>query len=462
MQLVRTTDPDFPTTQPRAIPLDNLSDVARIKFDLPIYLDPQGDLWISHPDGAAIAPVLQQLAQAEQRSRDSHPARRAVQSDETEIDKQCHITRNRVVFAYLTQDEQGETHRQVIVRHRDGSGYELVSSDGRIEIGTRGRNYDWSRAAWAWRTNDSYLIVPADDGISIFRPQQRPMEAYQALLPDASSTTRPEHVPPQYLLDARGVLAWIPWDNGHTGSRGAARYVDGKWITLDDAKGWSRIVQLAPLLDGTVLVLSLADDLKTAQVSNQVLDGPAIAGIDEIKVASLVQQLSDRDFKTREAAHAELSRYGPQVWPILEKLRADQPPEGQVRIDQLLRARQQPMLGRMILQEGKLTVVSRFAEGALLYAEAGVVLPGDDPSEPGSTIAPAWISMRSGRPIELAPSALVADLNPAHANVTGMGEEEWFVIDDVNGPQRFLGNHLEPMLRKSEAPRYKLSSTLGS
>ena len=29
-------------------------------------------------------------------------------------------------------------------------------------------------------------------------------------------------------------------------------------------------------------------------------------------------------------------------------------------------------------------------------------------------------------------------------------EGSLYVTDDVNGPQRLLGNHLEPMLRKSE------------
>src|SRR4051794_31564310 len=44
MGLVLLHDPDFPTTQPLIIPVDDLADAARLIFTEPIYLDPLGQL----------------------------------------------------------------------------------------------------------------------------------------------------------------------------------------------------------------------------------------------------------------------------------------------------------------------------------------------------------------------------------------------------------------------------------
>jgi hypothetical protein len=438
MSLVLAEHPEFPTTQAMAIPVADLNDAARIVFKEPIYLDPMGDLWITHPDAPAIANLVRDAPE-----------------------QQVHLTRDRIVFAFRTLDEKGKVQQQVIIDHGDGSGtggqLELVGPQGRIELGTAGRRYRWDRAAWVMRERDEGLIVPTDTGIAIIRPRSRPMELFHdfapapATQPTSAPTTQNTLPEPQYLLDTRGVLAWIPWEhgaNGAPGSRGAARFAEGKWITLDTANGnWpQRILHLVPLLDGSCLVLVVNDD-NSVTTELTLLD---TAEVDRATIEALVAQLADADPKKREAAHSELARYGPGIFATLEQLKDQQPPEAQVRIERLLRAKTRPMLGRLMLNEGPAQVIARFRDGgALLFSEAGVASPTPDPMAEPTTIAPAWISMRPGRPIELASPFLTAELKPDTARLTGFSDE-WILIHDVYGPERFLGNHFEPMLRKPE------------
>ncbi|CAN5456062.1 hypothetical protein BH09PLA1_BH09PLA1_14720 [soil metagenome] len=477
MELVRAVHPNFPTTQPLELPLASLGDTARIRFDNPIHLDTAGQLWVTRSDSPTVSTLLQQaVARAEQKKKSaSRRLKPASQPTEPEYDEQTHLTRDRVVFAYLTFNEMGEPQQQVVIRKREG-GFELVNLDGRIDLGTPGRKYCWDRARWVPRDRDSAIVVPTDSGISIFRPQARPIELFQemanspaadrfavatspatttpATQPTTSPRIAPANAPPQFLLDPRGLLAWIPPDNGKPGSSGAYRFVDGKWQHLDESKDWPlQIVHLVPLLDGSVLQI-VTDETNLLSVRVGILDR-ASADLDEKQIVDLVAQLSNPDRDTREAAHAQLTRYGPQAWPALEKLQPDQPAEGRLRIEQLLSQKSQPMLGRLILQEGRGKIVARFADGgALLWAESGVVAPGVDPAEPGAVQAPAWIAIRANRPIELAPPAVVSDLDPDHASVDGFFDE-WIVSDDVQGPQRLLGNHLESLLRKSEREEFR-------
>jgi hypothetical protein len=428
MSLVLATHPDFPTTQPLAMPLDRLADSARLVFDRPILLDEAGDLWITHRDARSVAQLLR----------------------EWKDDAQVHLTRDRVAFAYRTFDETGRVQPQVVVASSSGV-FELLNRDGRIELGTAGRAYRWDRAFWLKRAKDEMLVVPTDTGVSILRPQARPMELFHELIPATPSTspaTQPARYEPQVLLDNRGLIAWAPWDVNRRGSRGAARFVDGKWSVLDRAAGWAEpIVHIVPLLDGSALVVALAED-GLAMVTMTILD--TAEEIDPAAIKGLVEKLANPDPRIREGAHDELTRYGPGIWPMLEKLRGDQPPEAQLRIGQLLRAKVEPTLGRMTLLEGPVKVVARFRDGgALLFAEAGVGTPATDPSDAPNVTAPAWIAIRPGRPIELASPFLVSDLNPDTADISGFSDE-WIVTDEVNGPQRFLGNHLEPLLRKDE------------
>ena len=63
------------------------------------------------------------------------------------------------------------------------------------------------------------------------------------------------------ILDARGLLAWSPWDGKRPGGSDAARLVDGQWTQLGPSDQWpARIVHLVPLLDGSVLQIIREDD----------------------------------------------------------------------------------------------------------------------------------------------------------------------------------------------------------
>ena len=219
-----------------------------------------------------------------------------------------------------------------------------------------------------------------------FSPDVR--ETYQeiAAAPDAN--------PPCVLLDPRGVLAWSPWIGNKPGGDGAWRYVDGKWTNLNSNAGWSaRFVHLVPLLDGSVLQLIHKDDGKIG-LALALLD---TGGVDENAINQLIEQLSDDDPDKRIAADAQLNRYGPASWPILEKKMDDQPPEARIRIHQLLRNRIQPTLAGRTLIDGKARIADRLdGGGVLLYAAAGVSIPQQD--KPPQVIKPAWISIRPGLP----------------------------------------------------------------
>ena len=55
--------------------------------------------------------------------------------------------------------------------------------------------------------------------------------------------------------------------------------------------------------------------------------------------------------------------------------------------------------------------------------------------------------------MRLLPDAMVHDLTPGKEKIDAF-LDEWIVTDDVQGPRRFLGNHFEPLLRKSERKFY--------
>ncbi|HEY1629284.1 MAG TPA: hypothetical protein VGF52_05465, partial [Tepidisphaeraceae bacterium] len=317
--------------------------------------------------------------------------------------------------------------------------YQIVTQNSRQNIPPSDHIFDWSRA-FSW--NDA-IVVPSDRGISIIRPDRRPMELYHEFI-TANQFDPNKFSRVQALLDWRGLLAWMPWENDKIGSRGAARFFNDKWVTLDASSNWpEKILHLVPLLDGSVLQLIVNDD-KTSDVTMAVLDA---ATVDEKKIADLVDQLSDPEADKRTAAQNELTRWGPGVWPTLEKLQATQPPEAKMRIQQLLDAKAQPTLGGMTLRAGKLEVVARADWGgaAMFYADNGVTIPRVGQDEP-TVVSPAWISIQPGRPIELAPAALSAELQVKGRRLAFV-RGEWIVLDDAQGPMWWLSNHLsEPML----------------
>ena len=103
----------------------------------------------------------------------------------------------------------------------------------------------------------------------------------------------------------------------------------------------------------------------------------------------------------------------------------------------------------MTLSRGRLDVVARseWGGGAMFYADAGVSISREGENEP-QLIAPAWINIQPGRAIELAPSAMTAELQIKGRKLRSV-RGEWILTDEVAGPQWWLANHFSgPMLKE--------------
>jgi hypothetical protein len=85
----------------------------------------------------------------------------------------------------------------------------------------------------------------------------------------------------------------------------------------------------------------------------------------------------------------------------------------------------------------------------VFYLDAGVTMPGPE-GEPQPT-APAWLSLRPGRAAKLLSEFFPQDLQPGKQTLTTCGDE-WIVFDEAQGPRRFMENHYQPMLKKTEKP----------
>ena len=105
----------------------------------------------------------------------------------------------------------------------------------------------------------------------------------------------------------------------------------------------------------------------------------------------------------------------------------------------------------ILLGDKSLKLEARLTDGGtVFYAAAGVSIP--DPQNPDAGPdyrVPAWISIRPGRPIELLPALLTADLIPGQSRVYA-DANDWIVTHDARGPRRFVGNGFVTFLRKSD------------
>jgi hypothetical protein len=407
--------PRMPQTRPMDHPLD-LPQAARLVFKEPVYLSPRQDLWITRPDAPPTESVLARAARE--------------QGDQLTL-----TVRDVVAFVHWMPRETGPWTFNLIARKPDGS-FELVTQNGRKPIGTAGRNYRWERAL-DW--NDK-VIVATDNGISVFQFEPEITEQHHELAPAAATLAEP-----QFLLDWQGFLAWVPWERGKTGSRGAARFVEGKWEPLGPEQGWpEKLLHLVPLYDGSVLqiVTKDADQVGVALASLEKLN------VDEKEITRQVEALGDPDDNVRQTAYKELTRYGPSLAPVLERILKDQEPEAQARLRQLIKSQVEPTLGGMTLLGDQLRVVARLADGgAVFYAEAGVMMPGDGDTPVFRT--PAWLTLRPGQAVQLLDPPLTTDLNPDRSRIYAFNTE-WIVTNDVRGPMWFVGNYLVPLLRKGE------------
>jgi hypothetical protein len=423
VDVIRAAYPDYPATQPLTWPAP-FDEAARFVFNDPLYLErpiDRGDLWITRADAPPLADVLK------------------------DADKQqVHVCSETVVFSHWSASPDGSWHASVVCRNPGGT-FELASEKGRWPLPRAG--FDWPRAL-TW--NDR-IVVPADAAAYVIRTDQpAPPDVFtfyeSTQLPGKRSSV-------VVLEDARGLIAWMPWEAGKTGSRGAARYVDGKWTKLDRAVNWpEKILHLLPLRDGSVVQLLPADDgsLKLALV---LLDNNAAPESgkteDPAAIEALVDQLSAPEQSRRDAAYAELSQFGSGAFAVLERLLPAQSPAAQVRIKALLKSGLAPTLGGMSPLPGPVQTVARNNDGgAVFYLDAGVTLPG--PQGEPQPIAPVWLSLRPGRAAQILSDFFTEDLQPGKQTLTTFGDE-WIISDESHGPRRFMSNHFQEMLKTSEA-----------
>lgn len=449
IDVVRLAYPDLPATRPLAVPL-KISEAARLVINDPVYLGPpwRQEMWITRPDAAPTPEVLNRALDPEQ-------------------DVAVHVTRERVAYAHWSLTPAGRQKLQLVVERPAGGGYEVVSLSGRRPLPQTGRRYEWDRAM----SVDDWLVVPADHGVSAFHFDPDAREQFFDLrdpkVPDEPQTR------PQILFAGQGVLTWLPWENGKVGGR-AALYTGTEWVDLGRRAEWGqRIVHLMPLLDGSVLQIVAAPegDAKaegegqpSAAAKVQItLTGPpqgggtaaattapggGAGGVNEQEVETLVLQLSDPDREKRDAAFKALTRYGPGVYPVLQRLSKTAPPEAASRLRQLLRMQVRPTLGGMNLVGERLQLVMRQPDGgAVFYAPGGVAIPQEQ--GPPMIQPAAWVAVRPGRAVEVLPRSMTVDLNPDQTKVWSVGNE-WIVAGDVRGPRWWIGNGLVPLLRRSD------------
>ncbi len=418
LDVVRANYSDFPSTQPLPELLD-LTQAAHLHFHEPVYLSPLpwAELWITRADAAPVETVLREAA-------------------DPNADIDAHVIDRKVAFVdWMPGDTEGWT--PYVVCAREGGGFDVFWPTGHTVLKAT-FDYRWE-AAFAW---NRLVVVPTAGGVSIVDLTGATEESHY----EFAKTPGAVRVIPLALTDLQGILAWTPWDALIAGSGQAARFVHGKWSPLTAENGWpGNLVHVVPLLDGSALQL----------LGSETGVHLAVATLDKVDVSgkeifALVDLLNDPEPAKRVDAYQQLTRYGPGIWPILEKLAPDQPPEAAERIEQLLKDKTEPTLGGMKLVGSKsLTVADRLADGGVIfYAPDGVSIPhaGGEPE----IQTPAWISVRPGEPIALLAESLTADLEPESSRIWAAGDE-WIVWSALRGMQRFVGSGFVDLLRQDEA-----------
>ncbi|MDB5321327.1 MAG: hypothetical protein JWN40_2958, partial [Phycisphaerales bacterium] len=429
LDILRLADPKYPTTQRLHTPLD-LKYAARIPLADPLYLDNQGNLWITRADAPEQFNFLKAGAS----------------------DSGTHIVRDAVVFVLWDSTENGKWLPHLVVKNASpAGGYQLVDYEGRRNLADP-YGFDWSRALVlpGRRGEKERIVVPTATGACAFAFDDTPeaiVQSHQRLIDPADKDAADRAV--QIVMDTSGVIAYVTNAAGNLGGKGVARFAAKtppgntsapaayQWSTLT---GWpDRLLHLVPLLDGSVLQIISAlpsDDEAEKDKVTFSLNSVAPVVIDEKKVYLLVDQLSASDPDKREEAFKSLTTYGPGISPILEKSLEDQPIEAQIRLRQLLKNKIEPSLGSMSLVDGRMKVVNRLPDGGIIfYAEGGVAIP--RPDDTPTYVTPAWLCVRPGRAAELLPPSLVSHLQPDKPRIIAWGLNDYDVIDPVRGPQWF-------------------------
>jgi len=433
LDILRAKDPKYPTTQRLDDSLD-LKYAARILLSDPVYLDVQGNLWITRPDAPADFNFI-----------------KAASSDTA-----THVVRDVVVFVLWDATDNGKWLPHLVVKPPQSKGYELVDYDGRRPLADP-HHFDWSRALALQGPpgEPAHIVVPTATGACAFAFGDDPdaiLKSHHQLIDPKSKDAADRAV--QLVMDTQGVIAYVTNAAGTHGEKGLARFAPKPNATevprpyaWSPLSGWAdQIVYLIPLLDGSVLQIASIDNDEKDKVAFS-LNTLTQVTIDQKRVYQLIDQLSDPASEKRDEAFKTLTTFGPSIAPLMEKVIEQQPVEAQIRIRQLLKNKITPSLGSMSLVDGCMRVVNRLPDGGIVfYSEAGVSIPRFDDTP--AYVAPAWLSLRPGRAAELLPATLVADLQPGKQTIIPWSLNDYIVLDPVQGPEWFIGNHLEPLLHK--------------
>jgi hypothetical protein len=449
LDIARAENPKYPTTTRLDESLD-LKYAAHIRLPSPVHLDtgffpnfgPQ--LWITRPD----APADFDFAKAWQTQTATH------------------VVREHVVFVYWGLSDAGFAVPHLVVRgHSARSPYELVDHDGRRPLADP-HGFVWSRALVLRGPGEGprrdRIMVPTRSGVAAFAFDDTPDQiaaSHQKLI-DPKPGQNPADFAIQLIMDTSGVIAWATNAAGTRGARGIARLAplpadsnspdadaprEFKWTILTGKAGWpDGILHLRPLLDGTVIQIISGEGDKVSFSANTVQS----VAIDEKQVVRLILQLSNTDAEKRDLAFKQLTNYGPAISPILQRSLELLDPEAKIRVRQLISEQTKPSLGSMSLVDGKMKVAARLPDGGVIFfSEAGVAIPRGDQTP--TYVTPAWLAVRPGQFVHLLPDTLTNDIRPGQQSILAWANE-YLVIDELFGPQRFIGNRLEPLVRKSE------------
>ncbi|MDP9176011.1 MAG: hypothetical protein M3O30_19415 [Planctomycetota bacterium] len=423
-QVLHADLPNYPQTQPWATNVD-LAEAAHVVLHEPVYVCPRGDLWITRADADPLSTVL---------------ARATTEPE--------HIIDQVVRYVLWMPNAKGEWQAAAVCG--DDDNLALVSATTRQAIPGH-RSYRWD-LAMDWQDNGtSRLIVPTDRGISVLTAGATLTEDYVDLADSPASTepgvaaTAPSTIAstaatspsnalprPQVLFDLRGLLAWIPADGDFRGPSQVARFVDGKWVTLDALNWPASILHLVPMLDGSVLQVRRGIDADSVELTIVPLDNPAI---NEKDVLAIVNELGNDDPDKRVSAFQLLTQYGPGIYPILEKAQSHVPPEAQARLHSLLDGRMATQLGGMMINDNLLTVTARLRDGgAVFFAPHGVSIP-QEQQDP-KIVSPDYLVVRPGQAVRELPGAIIAALD-GQKTIDAL-RDEWILNTPDKGPQRYL------------------------
>jgi hypothetical protein len=433
LEIIRAENPAVAATQPLDYPLE-LGDSAHLILRDPTHLDNSGNLWITRPDGESTEKALAHVCESIE-----------------------HVIVDRPVFVHWwLQGDPGIWNAAVVVLRSSsapgGAGFDLITRTGRKPLAPA-RDYLWKTA---YSFNGKF-VVATHTGVSVFDIDPKIQEHFHPL-PGCTAASNP----PLTMLDTRGVLAWSPWENGKSGSSRISRFVDGNWTDLPVADWPARPIQLSMLLDGSVLRMAAGVPPSTAPAENLDANPPDLfpdqvhlsigqlepTNFDQKRLNALIQQLSEPDPDVRQSAFDELSRYGPAIAPLLEKVVDDQLPSARTRIRQLLRNKITPALGGLTVIDGRLNVARRCSDGTVLFfAPAGVQIPNEH-DEP-EIIQPAWLALRpDGRMEHPLSETITRDQKPEACTLNSLGDD--WINNDESGPRRLVGLNFETLLTPAE------------